>query len=422
MRPAIRSLPRPALAVALAWLLAGALVPAPALAADGDRDPAFGADGKVTTPFPIGAYATAVAIQEDQKIVAVGAAAGPSETGEFAVVRYEPDGTLDATFGGDGIVTTAIRGGHFDEARSVAIQPNGRIVVAGTDSGQRFAVVRYRPKGKLDRTFGGDGIVLTNFAPGDDVAWDVALQPDGKIVAVGAAGFGQEGFRLARYRRNGDLDQTFGVNGKVMTRYQGANARAVVIQSDGRIVVAGYNRWGLALARYRPDGRPDRSFNGDGRIGRAVWGVFALAVALQPDGRIVAAGDFDIFHIGLARFTSDGRLDPTFGGDGVVRRRVKGVEQGANGLVIQPTGRIVATGMSGPHEFGDTTPFRFVAIRLRRNGDLDPTWGGDGKVATFFPGGAFAHGAAEQADGNTVVVGGSGEGNNEAFALVRYLA
>lgn len=246
--------------------------------------------------------------------------------------------------------------------------------------------------------------------------------PDGKIVAVGAAGLGQEGFRLARYRRNGDLDPTFGVGGKVVTRYQGAVARAVAIQPNGRIVVAGYNVGYLALARYRPNGELDRSFSGNGMIGRGVWGIFALAVALQPDGRIVAAGDYDIFRIGVARFTTDGRFDPTFGGDGVVTTRVKGVEQGANGLVLQPTGRIVATGSSGPHEFGDPTPSRFVAIRLRRNGRLDPTWGGDGKVATFFPGGAFAHGSAEQADGDIVVVGGSGEGNNEAFALVRYLA
>src|SRR5512141_1604453 len=135
--------------------------------AGGDLDPTFGNGGQVTTVFPGGSYATAVAIQADGKIVAVGAAAGPSVTGDFAVARYEPDGSLDATFGLEGMVTTAIGGGR-DEAQSVAIQENGRIVVSGTDSWRRFAVVRYRPDGDLDSSFGDGGIVRTNFAPGQD--------------------------------------------------------------------------------------------------------------------------------------------------------------------------------------------------------------------------------------------------------------
>lgn len=407
--------------VVLTLLLAASLGVPGASAADGDLDPSFGVGGKVRTPFPIGAYATDVAVQTDGRIVVVGAAAGASGTGELALARYLPDGTLDPAFGTGGIVTTAIAGGNFDEARAVAIQPNGRIVVAGTDSWERFALVRYLPNGDLDTSFGGNGIVRTNFTPGDDVAWDMALQPDGKIVAVGAAGFGQVGFQLARYRRNGELDQTFGGDGKVVTKYAGANARAVALQPNGRIVVAGYNPWGLALARYLPDGRLDRSFSGNGMIGREVWGVWALAVAIQPDGRIVAAGDFDIFRFGLARFTVHGRLDPSFGGDGIVRTHVRGAEQGASDLVIQSSGRIVATGSSGPHELSDKVTPRFVAIRYMRNGRLDPAWGGDGRVVTFFKGGATARGSAEQPDGRIVVVGGAGPGSNEAFALARYL-
>jgi uncharacterized delta-60 repeat protein len=391
----------------------------PASGVAGDLDPTFGDGGKVVTPFPIGAYATAVAIQPDARIVVAGATAGASGTGELAVARYETDGSLDPTFGGDGIVTTAIRGGHGDEARSVAIQPNGRIVVAGTDSWERFAVARYRPDGTLDTSFSGDGIVRTNFTPGDDVAWDVAIQPDGKIVAVGAAGFGQQGFQLARYRRDGTLDATFGDAGKVVTRYHGANARAVALQPNGRILVAGYNMRGLALARYRPDGRLDRSFSRNGTIGR-VWGIFALAVALQPDGRIVVGGDYDIFAFGLARFTSDGRLDHTFGGDGIVRQTVDGVEQGANGIVIQPDGRIVATGSSGPHEYGDPTVPRLVLIRRLADGHRDPTFGVKGEVATFFDAAAYAHGSALDLEGRVVVVGGTGEDAIEAFALARY--
>ena len=408
-------------AIAVAASLAFVVVHSPsALAADGDLDPTFGDAGTVVTPFPVGAFATAVTIQGDGRIVAVGAAAGPSGTGEFAIARYEPDGSLDQTFGGDGIVTTAIAGGHGDEARSVAIQANGRIVVAGTDSWERFAVVRFRPDGTLDRSFAGDGIVRTNFTPGDDIAWDIAIQPDGRIVAVGAAGFGQQGFQLARYRRDGRLDPTFGHEGKVVTGYHGANTRSVALQPNGRIVVAGYNMRGLALARYRPDGRPDRSFSGNGRAGR-VWGIFALAVSLQPDGRIVVGGDFDIFRFGLARFRTDGRLDRSFGHDGIVTQQVDGVEQGASGLVIEPGGRIVATGSAGPHEFGDPTIPRFVLIRRKPDGARDRTFGVGGEVATFFEGSAHAHGSTVDAEGRIVVVGGAGDGSDDAFALARYL-
>jgi uncharacterized delta-60 repeat protein len=412
-----RGASRVALAIACTVALAR-----PAMATDGDLDPSFGEDGRVTTDFPVGSFATAVAIQDDGKIVAVGAAAGPSETGEFALARYEEDGGLDPSFGEGGMVTTAIAGGGGDEARSVAIQENGRIVVAGTDSWQRFAVIRYRPNGQLDDSFGGgDGIVRTNFTPGDDMAWDVALQRDGKIVAVGGAGFGHEGFQIARYQRDGTLDPTFGEGGKVVTRYRGANARAVALQPNGRILVTGTNlRW-LALARYRPDGRLDRSFSGNGMVGVAL-GIYILphAVALQRDGRIVVAGGFDYDHIGLARFLDDGRLDRSFGGDGIVRRKVEGEAQQAIGLIPQPDGRIVVAGWSGPHE-AEPTVYRFIMIRVLPDGRLDQTFGDRGRVATFFDGGAFAYGAAADHEGRVVIVGGAGEGNSDAFALARYV-
>jgi len=406
--------------VALSFLLVTSMG-APALGADGDLDPSFGEGGRLTTDFPVGSFATAVAIQADGKIVAVGAAAGASIDGEFAIARYEPDGDLDETFGDGGTAVTPIAGGNGDEARSVAIQENGRIVVAGTDSWRKFAVVRYRSNGTLDASFGGDGIVRTNFSPADDVAWDMAIQDDGRIVAVGAAGYGQRGFEIARYRRNGNLDDSFGDGGKVLTKYLGANARAVMIQPNDRIVVAGYNSHGLALARYLPDGRLDGSFGRKGTIGPDVPPIFALAVSRQPDGRIVVGGDFDIFAFGLARFRRDGRPDRSFGGDGVVREEVDGVEQGASGIVIQPNGRIVATGSSGPHEYGDPTIPRFVLIRRLANGHRDTSFGVNGEVATFFDGAARAHGSALDLEGHIVVVGGAGEGTIGSFALARYL-
>jgi uncharacterized delta-60 repeat protein len=169
-RATVRRRKIPRVAVALVAAIALAFGASPALGADGDLDTSFGDDGQLTTDFPIGSFATAVAVQADGKIVAVGAAAGASIDGEFAIARYEPDGDLDETFGDGGTVVTPIAGGNGDEARSVAIQENGRIVVAGTDSWRKWALVRSRGDGMLDDSFGDGGIVRTNFTPGDDVA------------------------------------------------------------------------------------------------------------------------------------------------------------------------------------------------------------------------------------------------------------
>jgi uncharacterized delta-60 repeat protein len=400
--------------VIAALVVAG--VATPALAAPGDLDPGFGTGGTVVTAFPVGSFANAVAVQPDGRIVAVGAAAGPSDTGEFAVARYEAGGSLDPTFSGDGMLTTPIAGGG-DEARSVAIQSNGRIVVAGTDSRQRFAVARYRPNGTLDPTFGVNGIVRTDLTPRDDIGYDLVIQPDGKIVVVGVAGQPSPSFAVVRYRRDGTLDPTFGEGGKVLTKYEGGVARAVALQPNGRLVVAGYNGYGLAIARYRADGSLDPTFSGDGTIGHVVNPIFALDVALQPDGKIVAAGDFDIFRFGVARFTSDGRLDRTFSRNGIVSTVVGRGEQAVSGLVVERSGKIVAAGSAGPHEAGDMTVWRMVVTRYRSDGTLDPTWGGDGRVRTDFPGGGWARGAVLQADGKIVVAGASADG----FALARYL-
>ncbi|HEU4355713.1 MAG TPA: delta-60 repeat domain-containing protein [Actinomycetota bacterium] len=413
--PGRRSASMTALAVVLFLVTLGA---PPALAAAGDLDPGFDGDGKVTTPFPIGSFANDLAIQSDGRIVAVGAAAGDTGTGEFAIARYDTDGGLDATFGVGGMVTTPIAGGGGDEARSVAIQPNGKIVVAGTDSYARFAVVRYRSGGTLDASFGGDGIVRTDLSPSGDIGYDVAIQADGRIVVVGRSGDADARSAVLRYRSDGRLDRSFGERGTVLSRRWGV-ARAVALQPDGRIVVTGYDTYGLVVARFLTDGTPDDTFGGDGFARRVVSEIFPLSVALQPSGRIVVGGDYDIFARGLARFTARGRLDDTFGGDGVVQTQVGSGEQAVAGLAIQPNGRIVAAGYYGPHEGGTTEVFHIAVTRHLRNGKLDDSWSGNGKVVTSFAGGAYARGVALQPDGKVVVAGGAGD--PQAFALVRYL-
>jgi uncharacterized delta-60 repeat protein len=406
-----------------AVIVAGVLIATVAVrasAASGDLDPSFGAGGRVTTAFPGGAAANAVAIQPDGRIVAVGWATRPSGGPSIAVARYQPNGELDPSFGDGGMVLTSIRGGG-DEARSVEVRSNGKIVVAGSDDRARFAVVRYRADGSLDPSFGGNGIVRTDLTPRDDVAYDLAIQANGRIVVVGSAGYPTPSFAVVRYRADGRRDRSFGDRGIVITPFRWAVARAVAIQPDGRIVVAGHHARGLALMRHLPNGRLDPTFGGDGRVGNVVPQIFGLAVGIQPDGRILAAGDWNIFWVGLARFTATGRLDPTFGRDGVAHARVGAGEQALSSVLLTPRGKIITAGGAGPHEPGDEVDSRFIALRWRRNGALDPTWGGNGKVQTRFPGGARGWGAALQADGAMVVVGGAGDGNAEAFALARYL-
>jgi uncharacterized delta-60 repeat protein len=412
--------PRPSFArtaplFVLSILLLQCTPPASALAADGQLDPTFGRDGKVTTSFTAGASASAVAVQSDGRIVAAGGAGD-----DFALARYDTEGALDTTFGTGGRVTTGFTNGAF--ANAVAIQSDGRIVAAGV-AGDAFALARYDTEGALDTTFGTDGIVTTNLTSGYDQANGVAIQADGKIVAAGLATPGspwRPHFALARYRPDGTLDTSFGDGGTVDTTFgvRGV-ARAIVLQPDQKIVLAGTNGGGFALARYDSDGTLDASFGNGGKVATALSaGGSAYAVALQPDGRIVAAGSYDFYWFALARFRVHGGLDRTFGGDGFVTTDVgQGGEQWVSGLVIRSNGKVVAAGGEGPHEGGEAAP-RFVLTRYRANGVLDPMFGGDGDIITRFKNGAAAGGVTTQSDGKIVVVGTSA---GESFALARYV-
>jgi uncharacterized delta-60 repeat protein len=250
---------RAAVVLLQAGLLQLVFLPPP-VAAAGDLDITFGGDGRVVTGFG-GEHAqgTAVAIQADGKVVAAGTLCCPGNRRIFALARYNRSGALDPTFGGDGRVTTGFAGPT--NATGVAIQADGKVVAVGTLSpftgNAKFALARYKPSGALDPAFGGDGRVTTGFA-GPTNATGVAIQADGKIVAAGAhsalTGNGAN-FALARYKSSGGLDPTFGGDGRVVTGFAGhAVALAVAIQADGKIVAAGSFQFAeeskFALARY----------------------------------------------------------------------------------------------------------------------------------------------------------------------------
>lgn len=268
--------------------------------ADGSLDSTFSGDGKVLTNLTPGSdYAMGVALQADGKIVVTGVAGGLG--GRVAVARYNADGSLDSTFSGDGKVMTNFTAGD-DRATSIELQADGKIVVAGTADytkrAARFALARYEPDGTLDSTFSGDGRVMTNLTAWFDGAYGLAVQPsDGKIVAVGWA---DDMMGLVRYETDGTIDPSF-TGGVVLTNFTiGYDyASGVELQADGKIVVAGpANYFGknskFALARYTTSGALDSTFSGDGRVmtdftaGRDR----AFALTLQPaDEKILVAGE-----------------------------------------------------------------------------------------------------------------------------------
>jgi uncharacterized delta-60 repeat protein len=345
--------------------------PASALAAGGQLDSSFGGDGKVTTHFAAGSNgeAAAVAIQDDGKIVTAGGSYIPdTSASQFALARYNSDGSLDSSFGGDGKVRTNFGGDSDARASAVAIQADGKIVAVGISfvGDQRFALARYNSDGSLDPSFGGDGKVITHFAEGSiDTAAAVAIQADGRIVAAGAtfipAGVSTSRFALARYDTDGTLDGSFGDDGKVTSQFAGESyALGVAIQADGKIVAAGtsiVSHRRFALARYDTDGTLDGTFGGDGtgkirtRFANGS-GDGALAVAIQSDQRILAVGSSrGASHVrfALARYDTDGTLDASFGEDGSGKIRTHfadGTDDGASAVAIQANGKIVAAGYS----------------------------------------------------------------------------
>jgi uncharacterized delta-60 repeat protein len=418
----------------LSLALAAAVAPA-AAAAPGQLDTTFSGDGKRTIHFRGGQNTpTDVAVQPDGKIVMVGYVIRESglTPSKIKLVRFTRRGRLDTTFGGDGKVTTDFT--HHDEAWALVLQPDGKILVAGTSprKGGRFLLVRYRPNGRLDKTFSGDGKRFTNFTNGFDIANAVALQSDGKIVAAGRTETpGHLGtFAVARYNSDGTLDTTFSGDGKLRTNFTDLNdeAKDIAIQSDGKIVVAGGAAMfshtaesAFALARYQTDGTLDSSFDGDGKLVSNFGGDedWADGIAIQADGKIVAAGTTgqpDVNEEGkfaLARFDTDGTPDAGFGNAGQVTTNftTNNGDGAWGGLAIQAEGKIVAAGHAGF--------LHFALARYEADGDLDPTFSGDGKVVTRFECClTIAWGVAIQ--GNGKIVAGGEEGENH-FAVARYL-
>jgi uncharacterized delta-60 repeat protein len=420
---------------ALALMLAacGLLFAVGAGAAPGNLDPGFGRGGIVNTSFGSGDdEARAVALQQNGKIVVTGIYGN-----DFALARYQRDGELDPDFGDGGRVRSQFGGAAT--SLDVAVQPDWKIVTVGVvDDGtqQVIALARYRPNGSLDPTFGTGGEVTAAFGQESATGLSVALQPDGKIVvagAVGPANTENDDLALARFNRSGSLDQSFGTGGEVRTSF-GADATIgwSVAVHRGKIVVAG-ERYdpvqgrdvGFAVARYDSHGNLDPSFGAGGRATTVFeGGGAAYALAIQPDGRIVAAGTSGRGEVAgqfaLVRYRPDGELDSSFGSDGRVATEFSSIDDYVTGLALQPDGKIVAGGASNLDGL-----YTFALARYEPNGELDLRFGQLGTVQTAFGEkvDAAANDLAIQRNGKLVLVGGSYDftDDHSAFAVARYL-
>lgn len=346
-------------------------------------------------------------------------------------LTFAQTGSLRTSFGTNGAAITPI-GPGADEARNLAVQPDGKIVVVGHASNGTnldFAVVRYNMDGSLDDSFGGDGIVTTDIAGGDDLAYGVGIQADGKIVVAGDGLLTSYDFTVVRYNADGTLDDSFNGDGIATVDINGLQSddhvNYMLIQPDGKIVANGYRNAGsngdFAVIRLNANGSPDAGFGGgDGIVFTDLNGGsedFSSGVLYVPGGKLIVAGSTgggSVYDFAAVRYNANGTLDTDFGTNGVVIYSIGGDDH-CYASALQADGKIVLVGwadLSGQDDFG--------TIRLLANGDLDPGFGSGGIVTTNIGPGLTddqAIGVAIQANGKIILCGNSSNGD---FNVVRY--
>jgi uncharacterized delta-60 repeat protein len=330
---------------------------------DGSLDQSFGTGGRVITNTRGLEVATSLALLPDGKILAGGTAFGRefamarynSDGGLDA--SFGRNGVVVTELGSAEIA--------WGIAWSMAVQPDGKILLGGS-AGRRniqgniqassYAVVRYEENGGIDSSFGNQGKAIVEFSSGFDFAYAIALQADGKIVLAGRADLNSSvsPFAITRFNGDGSLDSDFGSGGKVTTNFFGNRnqANAIALQSDGKIVVAGWADRGdarpevLAIARYNSNGGLDATFGSRGMLTNDFFGRGgeARAIKLQRDGKIVVAGLAGFLRSATVRYNGDGRLDSSFGDGGATITDFGDVADAANAIAFQQDGKIVVAG------------------------------------------------------------------------------
>lgn len=414
-----------AIAYKAGWNTSGIANEAYSIIPNGSLDSSYGSDGIVITDINSeDDYAYAAAIQTDGKVVVAGGSAFSSDD-DFVLARYKTDGSLDTDFGSDGKVFTDIEGlGNDDRAYAVAVLSDGRIVAAGK-AGSSFALTRYTSDGSLDTTFDGDGKLSIAIGTGTSWANSVAVLPDGKTITAGYAHNGTNyDFALVRFGTDGSLDTNFGSSGIVMTDFGLGDdgIEAVAILSDDKIIAAGNAFNGtyadFALARYTSDGTPDESFGNAGTVVTSFGSTSSYGnnMAILSDGKIVVSGDADS-DFALARYTADGIIDTSFGVDGKVITTVGTGYGTSNEIAIQTDGKIIAAG------FVNTgVDYDCALTRYSVDGFLDTDFGTGGIVTTAIGSGTYDYfySTVIQSDGKIVGIGYSNYGADYNFILLRY--
>ncbi|MBK8147912.1 MAG: carboxypeptidase regulatory-like domain-containing protein [Acidobacteria bacterium] len=386
----------------------------------GEADPSFNQTGTVLVAIgnSVNEFHD-LAVQRDGKIVAAGYSFNGSDY-DIAVARFNPNGSLDPAFDGDGTLTTDFGSGN-DYARALALQTDGKIIVAGSSANGAFfdfALVRYNADGSLDRSFGTDGKVRTQVGFAFSAVFDIAIDYDGSIIAVGEAFGDEKDAAIVRYDSKGRLDLRFDNDGIVLAALvpeASDSALSVAIQPDGKIVFCGYSTPSPSLAvasefvvvRLNRNGAYDASFDGDGKafLTFGTESESAGEVVLQSDGKLIISGRFGQFGGNgiLIRLLSSGALDTTFATDGSKEFNNEAV----NGHTVQPDGKILVARRGGT--FPDWT---YGISRFTSDGETDADFGNAGTVTT-----AFAGPLALQPDGK--ILNGSTVGNS--FAISRFL-
>jgi uncharacterized delta-60 repeat protein len=407
----------------------------------GELDTSFAGDGTTWSYLP--GYNGGPFVEDIAEAVAVDAAGGilVAIHGEgnggfgparpFNVARYKADGTLDTTFGSNGIASPFGAGWLGGRVHALAIQPDDRIVVAGDG----FAVARLMADGSPDATFGSGGQVLGDIAPPSpvsEIVYGMALQADGRIILAGQADGGSGATAaLVRYNIDGSRDTTFGAGGVVFGPYPGI-ASAVAVQPDGRIVIVG---GAFQVTRFNADGTLDAGFGSGGQVvvpfGEQGFDSLANAILVQPDGRIVVAGGTTLsrYDFAIARLDPDGNLDKGFGRDGMVTTDFNNGFDAIRALVLQPDGRVVAAGYGGPSNRLNEDD-HFALARYEPNGALDRSFGKSGRAMAAIDDPIyddFARALALQPDGGLVAAGNikffceTGGCDKSGYALARFL-
>ncbi|HEY0427715.1 MAG TPA: FG-GAP-like repeat-containing protein, partial [Pyrinomonadaceae bacterium] len=391
----------------------------PSTMAAGSLDSCFGTNGKMSAQVSVKRdTANAVVVQPDGKIVVAGVVnvdSGGSTLGaDFGVVRFNSNGSLDAAFDGDGKVTTNFGNTRFDAAKAIALQADGKIIVAGVSGtggfNTDFALARYNADGSLDTTFDGDGLVLTDIGAGTaDTAYAVTIQTDGKIVVAGDSrvnGSNSSG-AAARYNADGSLDTTFDLDG-IVTVGGVSTFYAVALQPDGKIVGAGTNQK-LVVARINSNGAIDTSFgvNGYANYSALNFSDTAYAVLVEADGKIVAGGSSTTSASAsptcapMVRFTAAGSIETSS-----FNCNESPGSLAIKALALQKDGKIVAAGFGGLHPY-----LGFVILRYNHALSLDYSFNnGEGSIHIGFDGTNFqaqasASGVALQTDNKIVAAG-----------------